>query len=371
MNLTKSKSLFINKKTVQNLISLFIFMNIVFPAAAQSAKKHKPIQIQEQGSFAVGGTVITNVGTFDPYNQTPEGQTFHGDHAYVFYQIPVKARKYPLVMWHGIGQFSKTWETTPDGREGFQNIFLRRGFSVYLMDQPRRGNAGRSTAEATITPTPDEQFWFNIFRVGVWPDYFPGVQFSKDQEALNQYFRQMTPNIGPFDIKAIIDASSALADKIGPLILVTHSHAGGFGWSTAMRNQNVHAIVSYEPGSGFPFPEGEVPAPIANSSGPLEANGVPMEEFMKLTKIPIIIYYGDNIPSGPDPNPGTDGWRARLEMARLWRDAVNRHSGDVTVVHLPEIGIKGNTHFPFSDLNNLVIADLMSKWLKEKGLDQE
>lgn len=110
----------------------------------------EPLLIQEQGSFAVGGTVITNPGTFDPYNQTPEGQTFHGDHAYIFYQIPVNARKYPLVMWHGIGQFTKTWETTPDGREGFQTIFLRRGFGVYLIDQPRRGNAGRSTAPASI-----------------------------------------------------------------------------------------------------------------------------------------------------------------------------------------------------------------------------
>ena len=97
-----------------------------------------------------------------------------------------------------------------------------------------------------------------------------------------------------------------------------------------------------------------------------------MDEFSKLTKISIIIYYGDNIPAEPDPNPSTDGWRARLEMARLWRDAVNKHGGDVTVVHLPEIGIKGNTHFPFSDLNNVEIADLMSEWLKEKkaGLNQ-
>jgi hypothetical protein len=56
-------------------------------------------------------------------------------------------------------------------------------------------------------------------------------------------------------------------------------------------------------------------------------------------------------------------------MARLWRDTVNKHGGDVTVVHLPEIGIKGNTHFPFSDLNNVQIADLVSKYLAEKGLD--
>ena len=113
-----------------------------------------PLIIKEQGSFAVGGTVISNPGAFDLYKQTPEGQTFHGDHAYVFYQVPVNARKLPLVFWHGAEQFSKTWETTPDGREGYQNIFLRRGFAVYVIDQPRRGDAGRSTLPITITPRP-------------------------------------------------------------------------------------------------------------------------------------------------------------------------------------------------------------------------
>jgi hypothetical protein len=56
-------------------------------------------------------------------------------------------------------------------------------------------------------------------------------------------------------------------------------------------------------------------------------------------------------------------------MARLWADAVNRRGGDVTVVHLPEIGVRGNTHFAFSDLNNLEIAGLLSKFLESKGLD--
>ena len=56
-------------------------------------------------------------------------------------------------------------------------------------------------------------------------------------------------------------------------------------------------------------------------------------------------------------------------MAKVWRDAVNKHGGDVTVVRLPDIGVRGNTHFPFSDLNNLEIANLMSNWLKKKGLD--
>lgn len=331
--------------------------------------KPAPLIVQEQGSFAVGGTVVTNPGTFDPVKMSPEGQTFHGDHAYVFYQIPANARKLPLVLWHGYGQFSKTWETTPDGREGYQNIFLRRGFGVYVIDQPRRGNAGRSTQLSTLTPVADEQKWFSVFRLGIWPNFFPGVQFSRNPEALNQYFRQMTPDTGPIDIEVTSDAVAALFNKIGPGILVTHSHSGGMGWRTAVKSRNVRAIVAYEPGSNFIFPNSEVPPPIPNSAGLLEAIGVPLSEFMKLTKIPIIIFYGDNIPEKPIANFGQDQWRVRLAMARLWRDSVNRHGGDVTVVHLPETGIYGNTHFPFSDLNNLEIADLMYKFLEKKGLN--
>ncbi|SCD19573.1 Helix-turn-helix domain [Proteiniphilum saccharofermentans] len=350
-------------------VSALYLFTIASNMGAQTIKKQKPLVIEQQGSFAVGGSVITNPGTFDPITRTPEGQTFHGDHAYITYQIPVKARKLPLVFWHGIGQFSKTWETTPDGREGFQNIFLRRGFGVYLITQPRRGNAGRSTVPVTINPVPDEQEWFSTFRLGVWPDFFDGVQFDRSEKTLNQYFRQMTPNMGAFDTEVITDAIPGLFDKIGKGVLVTHSHSGGFGWLTAMDNPNVKAIASYEPGSGFVFPEGEVPDPIPGSSGALTANSVSMEDFMKLTKIPIIIYYGDFIPEKQIENPGIDGWRTRLEMARKWRDVVNKYGGDVTVVHLPEIGIKGNTHFPFSDLNNIEIADLLSEWLKEKRLD--
>jgi hypothetical protein len=352
-------------------VLLLIAAGIVTSACAivGGNDKPEPLIIKEQGSFAVGGTVITAPGTYDARKQSPDGQTFHGDHAYVFYQIPVGARKFPLVLWHGFGQFSKTWETTPDGREGFQNIFLRRGFGVYVIDQPRRGNAGRSTLPMTIAPTPDEQTWFNIFRVGIWPDYFPGVQFSRDPEALNQYFRQMTPNTGPFDVEVISDAVSALFNRIGPGILITHSQGGGPGWVTAMKNRNVRALVSYEPGSGFVFPNGEVPPPMPSSGGTLEAVGVPLSDFMLLTRIPIIIFYGDNIPEQPMVVPSQDQWRVRLAMARLWADAVNRRGGDATVVHLPQIGIRGNTHFPFSDLNNFEIARLLSEFLEKKGLD--
>ena len=141
------------------------------------------------------------------------------------------------------------------------------------------------------------------------------------------------------------------------------------GWRTAIKSGNVRAIVAYEPGSNFIFPDGEVPPPMPSSGGPLEAVGVPLSDFMLLTKIPIVIYYGDNIPEEPIANPGQDQWRVRLAMARLWANAVNRRGGDATVVHLPEVGIRGNTHFPFSDLNNLEVADRMSEFLKKKGLD--
>lgn len=361
-------------------ILLLITVSILFTACAsvKEGTSNEQLIIKEQGSFAVGGTVVTAPGTFDPIkhgafnpaNQASEGQTLHGDHAYVFYQVPVDARKLPLVFWHGYGQSAKTWETTPDGREGFQNIFLRRHFPVYLVDQPRRGRAARSTKPVSITAAPDEQLWFGIFRMGIGSEFYPGVQFSKDPEALNQFYRHMVPDTGPFDMEINTNAVSALFNKIGQGILVTHSHSGGQGWRTAIKNENIKAIVAYEPGSGFVFPQEEVPDSIPYVGGVLKAIGVPMNEFLQLTKIPIIIYYGDYIPNTPTQNPGEEQWRAALAMARLWRDAVNKHGGDVTLIPLPEIGIKGNTHFPMSDLNNVQIADLMSKWLKEKGLDK-
>jgi len=352
-------------------------VNLSACAATQRSGRPAPLVIQEQGSFAVGGTVINEPGTFDPIQQgaynpkgvSPAGQTLHGDHASVFYQLPENARKLPLVFWHGHGQTAKTWETTPDGREGFQTIFLRQRYGVYLIDQPRRGHAARGTEAATITATPDEQLWFGIFRLGTWPNFYEGVQFSKDPEALNQFFRQMAPNTGPYNAELNIAAVSELFNKIGKGILVTHSQSGGPGWRTALRNGNIRAIVSFEPGGDFLFPEGEAPDSIKLAGRTVTPPTVPMAEFMRLTKIPVIVFYGDNIPERPSQNPGQEQWRVFLEVAKMWQDVVNRHGGDVTLVHLPGIGIRGNTHFLMSDLNNLEIADQMSRFLEKNGLN--
>jgi len=58
----------------------------------------------------------------------------------------------------------------------------------------------------------------------------------------------------------------------------------------------------------------------------------------------------------------------RLNLARKWAAVINRYGGDASIVHLPEIGVYGNTHFLFADQNNVQIANLMEKWMKNKGL---
>lgn len=327
------------------------------------------LMIQAQGSFSVGGTVQTTAGTYNNNQPTAAGQSLHGDHLYAFYQVPKHPKTLPIVMLHGAFQSARSWETTSDGREGFQTLFLRRGYPVYLVDQPRRGRAGNSSVAASIEPTPNDQLFFDQFRIGKWPNYFHNVQFDRSPATLEQFLRSVTPNTGPYDAGVISDAMSALFARTGPAVLFTHSQGGGPGWLTAIKNSNVRGIIAFEPGSGFIFPPGELPAVMPSAAGTLSPEAVTMADFLQLTRIPIVIYYGDNFPVEPTAERGQDNWRVRLAMAKLWVNAINQHGGDARLVHLPEIGIRGNTHFPMSDLNNVQIADLVSQFLAEKRLD--
>ncbi len=333
---------------------------------AQKNVKKKPLILKEQGAFSAGGTVVKSEGTFDPlkpWNEKQGGQTRHGDHADVFFQIPAKSKRHSMVFLHGYGQSKRSWQTTADGREGFSDIFLRKGFGIYLVDQPGRGDAGQTTKSAQIDATPDDQTWFTQFRIGQFPDFYDGVKFPRDEKSMDQFFRMMTPNTGIMDESTIVNAMSSVFDRSGDGILFTHSAGGAPGWKTAIKNDKVKAVVAIEPG-GFSFPEGQVPA------GSRGGRGVSMEEFLKLTKIPIVVYYGDYIPAEETAAASQNFWRNVLATARQWAKLVNENGGDVRIVHLPEVGIKGNTHFIMSDLNNMDIADLLSKWLKEKGLDK-
>ena len=335
-----------------------------------------PIILQTQGSFATAGTVVT----------APNGDTTHVDHAYVQYQIPVDVRKYPLVMWHGGGQFSKTWESTPDGRDGFQNIFLRRGYATYIIDQPRRGRGGRGAAAVSLPEARTlNALMYNIFRLGVWappdpPRFYDNVQFPHDAAALDQYWRQTAPDIGIEDRDeptrdVMSGAVSVLFDKIGPGILITHSNSGQYGWVTRVRNPNVRAIVAYEPAT-FVFPADALPPDIETPDQLAAALATPIPvtpaDFDRLTQIPIQLIYGDYIDVGgqrPGTSTSAELWRVNSHRAVQFRDAVNGRGGNVEILHLPEAGLHGNTHFPFSDLNNVAVADLLSAFLQRHELD--
>ena len=336
-------------------------------ALAADAKKPKlpPLIVQSQGSFAAGGTVIKQDGTFDPTSASPVGMTLNGDHAYVQYQIPVNPRKNALVMWHGGGQMGKTWEQTIDGREGFQGIFLRRDFPVYILDQPRRGRAGNTTVGTNLVPTPSNETLFMAWRLGVWPNLYPNSQFPPGPEALDQFWRMMTPDTGPGSNSVVVPGVVAAINRVGPTVLLTHSASGLPGWLAGAATANIKGIYAYEP-TGYVFPQGEVPPPMGGIAG----TPVPLADFLKLTKIPIVIEYSDGIPDTPSPYPRVENWRNRMAMGKLMRDALNSRGGDAQIQHLPELGLHGNTHFSFADLNNVEVADLLSDWLRKKRLDK-
>ncbi len=342
-------------------------------AAAVPEARAGQLVIREQGGRPFGGRVAGE----------PARGSLHCDHGYVEWQIPSDRRRLPMVMVHASS--TKTWDTTFDGREGFRNIFLRRGFPVYMTDLPRTGRAGQGCAPTAYTPRADnDQASFTIWRLGLWlpgdptPEFYPGVQFPmNDPSALDEFFRIQYPEFNtPENEQVETDALAVLLGEIGPSIVLTHSSTGIRGWITATKSNAVAAIVSYEPGAVV-FPEGEVPPPIRRADGMLVPAGdaVPVSAFMKLTKMPIHIVWGDYIPSqlietNVGPRLTLDSRRINVMRARLFVEAVNRHGGQATNVMLPEIGIRGNTHFPMLDLNNLKIADLLSEFLKKHGLDR-
>jgi hypothetical protein len=344
-------------------------------AACGPAGQSEPLVIVEQGNRPFGGVVLGD----------PASRAFACDHGYVDWQIPPNARALPLLFVHASSK--KTWATAFDGRrDGFIPIFLRRGYAIYSTDLPRTGQAGQGCAASHYSP--DEQWSIQTsvtsWRYGVWlpgepePTFYPGVQFpTGDTRALDEFYRVQTPEYdAPENEEVETAALAALLDEIGPAIMVTHSSTGIRGWLTAMRSDRVAAVISYEPGD-FVYPEGELPPPIPMANGGRQTPGreLPLEEFRKLTRLPIQIIWGDYIPRSLDPSHvgplGTlDSRRRNVVRAQLMVDAINRHGGDAENVLLPDLGIFGNTHFPMLDLNNVEIADLLSQYLGEKGLDR-
>src|SRR5690606_14829489 len=153
---------------------------LLIASGASAADEDGPILIERQGSFAVGGTVVGD----------PAASSLHCDHGFVDYQIPPNARAVNLLMWHSAS--AAAWQNRWDGGEGFQSIFVRRGFPVYVWDGPRVGRANWGCAEIAYTPEPGrDQQNFDAWRLGpAYLEWFEGVQFpTDDPEAWNQATR--------------------------------------------------------------------------------------------------------------------------------------------------------------------------------------
>jgi hypothetical protein len=61
-------------------------------------------------------------------------------------------------------------------------------------------------------------------------------------------------------------------------------------------------------------------------------------------------------------------WPKMRQIGLDYVEAVRAAGGNVDVVNLPAVGIKGNSHMLMMDKNNGQVADLIQKWLADKGL---
>ncbi|MGN0208735.1 MAG: hypothetical protein ACI397_04730, partial [Paludibacteraceae bacterium] len=150
---------------MKKILSFAIAMIGLSACTKQAQTNH--LIIAEQGVFTSGGSVTEPIeGEYDPTQNwldlSRKGTTTHVDHANTFYQIPADGNGIPVVFLHGYGQTRTGWQTTPDGREGWADLFLRKGYSVFLVDQPRRGAAGAT--ELIVNDPADVDG--NKFRVG-------------------------------------------------------------------------------------------------------------------------------------------------------------------------------------------------------------
>src|SRR3954467_14684671 len=204
-------------------------------AAAQSSLRGK-LELEDEGGFFVNARKVQSAY---PGASLATGPAAPGNitvnQMYVHYRVPAGPKGVPLVLVHGSNHTGMTYETTPDGREGWATWFVRQGHPVYVVDQSGRGRSGFNPtpvnavrdggADPKTLPTlflgPIDRAWAN-FRFGPkYPTPFPNVQFPL--EALEQYLAQLVPNTET-TLKGggtnSIHALAALLDRIGPAIVM-------------------------------------------------------------------------------------------------------------------------------------------------------
>jgi pimeloyl-ACP methyl ester carboxylesterase len=328
-------------------------------ALAEQSSGKPPIVIKDMGSFHVGGRVAVISGkptkeiVFSkggvPAKFDPNGE-YQVEQMYVQYYIPQEMKsKYPFLLWHGGGLSGKCYESTPDGREGWLNFFLRKGYATYLSDAVERGRSGWPhfpdiwESEPVFLPKSDP---WTRFRIGPPGSYHPDSAKRKAYEgqqfpiqAYDEFCKQFIPRWLTSDDE-IIKAYIEYIDRVGPSILLTHSQSGIFGFKVAMARPNlIKAIVAVEPA---------VTPPIS-------------PDLAKLKEIPILLVYGDYI----DIDSRWPKMYSMMQDSMKW---LNVQGGRVETIRLPEKGMKGNGHMMMMDKNSDEIALLIHQWLVSKAM---
>lgn len=343
-------------------VAAFVFgLSMCATSAFAGDNLHGPLIIKQQGSFFVGGQIIHTPAA----SGTLGGPSFFGgtnadniavNQMYVQFQIPEGNDHIPVVMLHGCCLSGKTWETTPDGRMGWNEYFLRQGRPVYIPDQVSRARSGfdATTINEVLLGKLPPSALPNIFVIGqnVGWELFrfgptPGTPFGDEQfpvAAANEFAKQVIP-----DLNALLPANnptwtnlSALATQLNGAILMGHSESGFFPQEAALINPSgIRGIVEIE---------GMCPAQTS-------------QQIAKLAKIPTLIIFGDHL---YDVQPVWKSfWSGIYSDCQTLVHQVKAAGGDITLMYLPQMGIHGNSHMMMQDKNNLQLADLILNWIDE------
>jgi pimeloyl-ACP methyl ester carboxylesterase len=358
-------------------------------AAPARAQERGPLVLAKSSYFFVGGKIDPKI----------EGSPMVGQ-MYVEYMIPQRLLHLnPVVMVHGGNQTGTNFTGTPDGREGWAQYFVRRGYAVYVVDQVARGRSAYWSQVYGPLPASRLAFVEQRFvapeQTPMWPqahlhNQFPG-EGKPDDPNFDQFYASQFPSIASFPRQQELnrDALAALLDKIGPSILLTHSQSGAFGWPVADARPNlVKAILAVEP-SGPPVHD------IENLGAPDWFKDAERTKISGLGDIPIsydpplaadqtLAFVRADAPARPDL---VRCWRqqeparklpnlARIPVLIVTSQASYHAAYDdctatylaqagvpVRQLHLADLGILGNGHMMMIEKNNQAIAAVMLDWL--------
>jgi pimeloyl-ACP methyl ester carboxylesterase len=314
------------------------------------------IHVREIGSFHVGGEPVTLSG-LPPRAMalalgaaarplSPDGDFETGQMYAQYVRLQAPRARYPLLLWHGGGMTGATWETKPDGGPGWQSYFLHAGHDVFVSDAVERGRASWSRYPEIYRDAPhfrSKQECWELFRFGPAGSYharaaYPGTLFPVD--CLDRFQKQIVPRWRSNDTPTQA-AYDALVRKVGPSVVMTHSQGGAFGFRAALHAPDVvRAVIAIE-ASGAPDPDAV--------------------DVTTLRKVPHLLVLGDYIDRDPL-------WPAMVVRVRRYLKAIADAGGVADVLDLPEMGIRGNSHFPMMDRNSDDVATLVQGWMERQGL---